>query len=309
MFIAYKYSICDIFSLVLQNSRIFATEPIILIFKTVSNKHKSNAFNIEAGYKMQKMCHLDLTKDKIKNSKIALFIGDPFRVQKICTEIMSQYGRKVSNISWKGEYKTNLCEINNSPIVVTSSGVGGPSLSIAVEELAMLGIGTFIRIGTTSAIQGYISTGDVIITTGSVRMDGASKDYAPIEYPAIANYEIINSLINGAIKSHTHYHAGITVSTDTFYPGQEKNNSFNNYVIKKLQGTMQEWKALKVLSYEMESATLLTMCSIMGLRGGCITGVIGNREWGENILDNNLQLGVNSVIKASVASLEYIFKN
>lgn len=269
---------------------------------------KYRIFNTEVDYRMQKMYHLNLTKYQIKNSKIALIPGDPFRVPKICEEICKQYGGTNTEISWKREYRTSLCEIDNSTIVVTSSGIGGPSLSIAIEELAMLGIRTFIRIGTTSAIQGYISIGDVIITTGSVRMDGASKHYAPVEYPAVANYEIINSLINGAIKSQIQYHVGITASSDTFYPGQERSESFSNYVIKELRGNMQEWKRLNVLNYEMESSTLLTMCSVMGLRGGCITGVIGNRAYGENIQEDSLKLGENNGIKVAVASLEHILK-
>lgn len=255
---------------------------------------------------MEKMYHLNLTKEQLKDSKIALVPGDPFRVPKICDEICDQYGGENTEISWKREYRTNLCEINDTSIVVISSGIGGPSLSIAIEELAMLGIQTFIRIGTTAAIQEHISVGDVIITTGSVRMDGASKHYAPIEYPAVANYEIINSLINGAIKSHTRYHVGITASSDTFYPGQERNGSFSKYVIRDLKGTMQEWKKLNVLNYEMESSTLLTLCSVMGLKGGCITGVIGNRTYEENIIEDSLKLGENNAIKAAVSSLEYI---
>lgn len=257
---------------------------------------------------MKKMYHLNLTKEQIKESKIALVPGDPFRVPKICDEICNQYGGNSTEISWKREYRTSLCEIDNSPIIVTSSGIGGPSLSIAVEELAMLGIRTFIKVGTTSAIQEKISIGDVIITSGSVRMDGASKHYAPIEYPAIASYEIINSLINGAIKSHTQYHVGITASSDTFYPGQERNESFSNYVIKELQGSMHQLKKLKVLNYEMESSALLTMCSVMGLKGGCISGVIGNRLYGENIQEGSLKLGENNGIKVAVASLEYILE-
>lgn len=250
--------------------------------------------------------HLNLCKNHVKGSKIVLLPGDPFRVPEIAEEIKRQYGGDIKELAWKREYRTFFCIVNKKPVLVTSTGIGGPSTSIAIEELAMLGVTTFIRVGTTGTIQKHIKPGDVIITTGSVRLDGASTHYAPIEYPAVAHYEIVNALIEGAKKEEVKYYVGITASSDTFYPGQERYDSFTKYVPKRFQGTMAEWQRLNVLNYEMESSTVLTLTSVMGLRGGCVSGVVVNRTSRENITKEALKAGEINAIKVAVASLEYL---
>ncbi len=165
---------------------------------------------------------------------------------------------------------------------------------------------TFIRVGTTGAIQEYIKIGDIIITSGSVRLDGASTHYTPIEYPAIANHEVLNALIEGAKSIGIKYHVGITASTDTFYPGQERYDTFTKYVLKRFQGSTKEWQKLNVLNYEMESSTVLTLTNVMGLRGGCVTGVIDNRIIKETIDEDDLKIGEENAIKVAVSTLKYL---
>jgi len=255
---------------------------------------------------MRKVYHLHLNRSQVRNSKIVLLPGDPFRVLKIAGKIKEQFGGKVQELAWKREYKTVLCSVEKKPVLVTSTGIGGPSTSIAVEELAMLGIKTFIRIGTTGAIQRGIRPGEVIVTTGSVRLDGASTHYAPIEYPAVAHHEVVDALVKAAHKSRVRYHVGITASSDTFYPGQERYDSFTGYVPKRFQGSMKEWQRLNVLNYEMESSAVLTLCSAMGLRGGCVCGVIINRTVKDKITEEALKVAEVNAIKVAVASLEYL---
>jgi len=250
--------------------------------------------------------HLNLYNNQINNATVALLPGDPFRVPEIAKAIKKQYGCEVKELAWKREYRTFLCYVDKRPILVTSTGIGGPSTSIAIEELAMLGVKTFVRVGTTGAIQKDIRPGDVIITTGSVRLDGASTHYAPIEYPAVAHHEIINALIKGARDAGIRYHVGITASSDTFYPGQERYDSFTKYVIRRFQGTMKEWQKLNVLNYEMESSTVLTLCSAMGLRGGCVSGVVVNRVNREGISKRDLEAGEKNAIKTVVRALKYL---
>jgi len=254
----------------------------------------------------KKVYHLNLQKDHVKNSKIALLPGDPFRALKIAEKIRKQLGGNIEELAWKREFKTIRCSMNKKSVLVTSTGIGGPSISIAIEELAMLGVKTFIRVGTAGAIQKRIQTGDVIITTGSVRLDGASTHYAPIEYPAVANFEVVDSLIKAARKNNVRFHVGITASSDTFYPGQERYDSFTGYVPKRFQGSMKEWQRLHVLNYEMESSTVLTLCSTMGLRGGCVCGVIVNRTAKEDITEKDLKAGEENAIIVAVASLKYL---
>jgi len=247
--------------------------------------------------------HLDFTRRDIEGTKIALLPGDPFRVPEVATAIQEIYGGVVKELAWNREFRTFLCSFDTISIVVTSTGIGGPSASIAIEELAMVGIDTFIRVGTTGAIQEHIAIGDVIITAGSVRLDGASTHYAPIEYPAVAHYEIVNALIAGAEAAAITYHVGVTASSDTFYPGQERYDSFSHYVSAKFRGSLNEWRILHVLNFEMESSTLLTLTASMGLRGGCVSGVLCNRVSDERITEDTVRAGEGNAIAVAVASL------
>ncbi|MBI2470582.1 MAG: uridine phosphorylase [Planctomycetes bacterium] len=254
---------------------------------------------------MGSVYHLDLDKKKIRGAKIALLPGDPFRSQIIAGKISETYGTVNAKLAWKREFCTYLAEIKGKKILITSTGIGGPSTSIAIDELAQLGVGTFIRVGTTGAIQDHINIGDVIITSGSVRLDGASTHYAPIEYPAVAHYEALNALVEGAKKTKVRYHVGITASSDTFYPGEERKDSFTRYTLRRFQGATKEWQKLHVLNYEMESSTVLTLTASMGLRGGCITGVV-NKIGMDKITKGSLKIGEENVIKAAVAAVEYL---
>ncbi len=255
---------------------------------------------------VKKAYHLDLQKSIIKDAEIVLLPGDPFRVPKIAEKIKKEFGGDSKELAWRREFRTIRCAFNKKHVLVTSTGIGGPSTSIVIEELAMLGIRTFIRVGTSGAIQKEIRPGEVIITTGSVRLDGASTHYAPIEYPAVASYEVVSALIKAAKKSKVKHHIGITASSDTFYPGQERYNSFTGYVLKKYQGSLKELQRLSVLNYEMESSTVLTLCSAMGFQGGCVSGIVVNRTIQEEIKEQVLNIAEENAIQVSVASLKYI---
>ena len=161
--------------------------------------------------------------------------------------------------------------------MICSTGIGGPSTSIAVEELAQLGIRTFLRIGTTGAIQPHIHVGDILVTTAAVRLDGASLHFAPMEFPAVADFTCTTALVAAAEAMQVRQHIGITASSDTFYPGQERYDTYSGRVVERFRGSMAEWQAMGVMNYEMESATLLTMCASQGLRAGMVAGVIVNR--------------------------------
>ena len=159
-----------------------------------------------------------------------------------------------------------------------STGIGGPSTSIATEELAQLGVRTFLRVGTTGAIQDDIAVGDVVITTGAVRLDGASQHFAPLEYPAVAHFDCVAALVEAADELGITPHVGVTASSDTFYPGQERYDTVSGYVNRRFAGSRAEWQALNVLNYEMEGATLFTMCAANGWRAGMVSGVLVNRN-------------------------------
>lgn len=216
--------------------------------------------------------HLGLNRDDLNGAGIALVPGDPAR-SEIIARLMDNPTFLVSRrefTSWRGE-------VNGKAVIVCSTGIGGPSLSIAVEELAQLGVRTFLRVGTTGAIQSHIAVGDTLITTGAVRLDGASRHFAPLAYPAVADFECVSALITAARAQAVPFHVGISASSDTFYPGQERYDTYSGTVLRVLKGTMEEWQKLHVMNFEMESATLFTMCAAMGLRAGMLSGVIVNR--------------------------------
>lgn len=216
--------------------------------------------------------HLGLSRAELGGASLALLPGDPGRVPLILAALENGHP-----LAKRREFSSGLGELDGHPVVVCSTGIGGSSTAIAVEELAQLGVRTFLRVGTTGAIQPHIRVGDLLITTGAVRLDGASLHYAPVEFPAVADFDCTRALIDAARTSGVRMHVGITASSDTFYPGQERYDTFSGRVIQRLRGSLQEWRAMGVMNYEMESATLLTMCASQGLRAGMLAAVIVHR--------------------------------
>lgn len=221
---------------------------------------------------MADVYHLGLTRNQLDGATLAILPGDPGRVERIADDTTDSHF-----LATNREFTSHLGHIDDTPIVVCSTGIGGPSTSIAVEELAQLGVRTFLRVGTTGAIQPNIAVGDAIITQAAVRLDGASGHFAPLEYPAASNFRCTQALVEAAIESGIPYHVGITAASDTFYPGQERYDTVSKWVTRRFRDSMAEWQALGVLNYEMESATLFTMCAANGWRAGCVAGVLVNR--------------------------------
>jgi len=254
---------------------------------------------------MANIYHINLNQKMIKGAKVAIIPGDPARVIKIAQAL----NKDSYELAFNREYRTWLTPIDKkNNILITSTGIGGPSATIAIEELAYLGVKVFVRVGTTGSIQKNLKVGDIVITNASVRLDGASTHYAPIEYPAAADFEVTRILVESAEKSKIPFRVGITASSDTFYPGQERYDSFTKYVIKRFQGTMKEWQKLNVLNYEMESSSVLTSCSAMGLRAGCLAGVIVNRASSEKIDHSDVVRAENNTIKIVELSIDSLIK-
>ncbi|NGN96990.1 uridine phosphorylase [Grimontia sp. S25] len=220
----------------------------------------------------QTVFHLGVNQSDLEGATMAIIPGDPARVEKIAALMDSP-----KFLASHREYTLFLGKLDGHSVVVCSTGIGGPSTSIAVEELAQLGVRTFLRVGTTGAIQPHINVGDIIVTTGSVRLDGASLHFAPMEFPAVPDFDVTTAMKQAADESGAAVHTGVTASSDTFYPGQERYDTFSGRVTRRFQGSMEEWQAMGVLNFEMESATLLTMCASSGLKAGCVAGVIVNR--------------------------------
>ncbi|GAB1623750.1 MULTISPECIES: uridine phosphorylase [Agarivorans] len=242
--------------------------------------------------------HLGLNPEMLKGATLAIIPGDPQRVERIASLL-----EEPEFLASQREFTSYLGKLDGTPVVVCSTGIGGPSTSIAVEELAQLGIRTFLRVGTTGAIQPHINVGDVIVTTASVRLDGASSHFAPMQFPAVADFSCMQALNSAALDAKATCHVGVTASSDTFYPGQERYDTVSGRVVKAFQGSMEEWQAMGVLNFEMESATLFTMCASQGLKAGCVAGVIVNRTQqeipDESLMKNTEHQAVNIVVEAA----------
>ena len=161
------------------------------------------------------------------------------------------------------------------PIGACSTGIGGPSTEIALNELAAIGCHTFLRLGTTGGLQEHLRVGDIVISTASVRWDGASDSYAPPAFPAVASYEVVLALIEACERLGLTYHLGISAATASFYSGQSR-PAFNEYV-GVADDRVDRLQAMGVLNFEMESATVFTLSSLFGLRGGAACIIVADR--------------------------------
>jgi len=200
-----------------------------------------------------------------------LLPGDPDRVPRI-----AKYWDEAREVSRHRCYVTFTGLYKGAPISATSTGIGCPSTAIALEELLRIGANTFIRVGTTGSINANIKVGDLIISSGAVRLEGTSRQYVAIEYPAVASYEVLLALIEASESLGVRYHVGLTASTDSFYVGQAR-PGFKNYLPSWTENLISDLQACGVLNFEMEASTIFTLSSIYGVRAGSICAVLANR--------------------------------
>ncbi len=211
---------------------------------------------------------------RVRRGDVARYVllpGDPER-----TDLISSLWDRRELIAYHREFKTYTGFYRGTRISVTSTGIGGPSAVIALEELARVGADTFIRVGTMGALRSEIKPGDLVIALGAVRLEGASKDYVVPEYPAVASYEVVLALIEAAERLRFSYHVGIIASTDTFYLGQSR-PGYRGYMNSRSARLLPDLQAAGVLGFEMEAASIFTVASLYGLRAGCVCAAVANR--------------------------------
>ncbi len=196
--------------------------------------------------------------------------GDPGRCEKI-----AQYLDGARFISANREYTVYTGALLGESVSVCSTGIGGPSSAIALEELSAIGVDTFIRIGTCGGMQKEVKPGDCIIATGAVRQEGTSREYAPIEYPAVPDFDVLCALVKAADMLGYTRHTGVVQSKDSFY-GQHSPERMP--VAAELLQKWEAWKRLGVLASEMEASTQFTVANALGVRCGAVFHVIWNQE-------------------------------
>ena len=222
--------------------------------------------------------------------------GDPKRCKKI-----AKYFNDAKLVADRREFTTYTGYLNGVKVSVTSTGIGGPSASIAMEELVKVGAKYFIRVGTCGGMDLDVKSGDLVIATGAIRMEGTSKEYAPIEFPAVANYDIVTALINSAKKLDLPYHVGVVECKDSFYGQHSPELMPVNY---ELQNKWNAWLKLGCLASEMESAALFIVASYLKVKVGSIFLVVANQEREKRGLENPVAHDTELAIKTAVEAIK-----
>lgn len=220
--------------------------------------------------------------------------GDPKR----CAKIAAHFDDPVL-VADSREYVTYTGTIDGVKVSVTSTGIGGPSAAIAIDELAKCGAGTFIRVGTCGGMQEEIMGGDIVIANGAIRMEGTSREFAPIEYPAVPDVNVMNALIDAAKKQNIRHHVGVVQCKDSFFGQHEPQIMPVSY---ELEQKWEAWKRMGCLASEMESAALFIAGSFLRVRVGSCFLVVANQERAKLGLDNpqahDTELAIRTAIEA-----------
>lgn len=249
----------------------------------------------------EKMYHINLSKQSIEKARIAILPGDPGRVGEI-----AKYLENPQKISQNREYTAYLGSIKNEKILVISTGMGGPSTAICVEELAQIGITHLIRVGTSGGMQLEINAGDVVIATAAIRQEGTSKEYLPIEYPAVADLDVTIALREAAKELNLTYHTGVVHCKDSFY-GQH--NPSRMPVSYELENKWNAWIKAGSLCSEMETASLFAVASTLKLHAGAILLVIWNQERERAGLPQEQCFDTDREIKVAIHAVKKLINN
>jgi len=225
---------------------------------------------------MEALYHIGF--DDTHGAKYAILPGDPGRVEKIAAFLDNPrfYHQNREYTTWLGEREWQ-------PVLVMSTGMGGPSTAIAVEELYMTGVRTFIRVGTCGGMQTEVMGGDVVIANAAIRMEGTTREYVPVEFPAVADIEVTNALIRAAKKLDFTYHAGVVQCKDSFYGQHNPDRMPAGYELKQ---KWDAWIKAGCLASEMESATLFVVAQVLRARAGCVLSTVWNQERARQGLSN-----------------------
>ncbi|MBR5509830.1 MAG: uridine phosphorylase [Lachnospiraceae bacterium] len=226
--------------------------------------------------------------------------GDPKRCAKI-----AKHFENAELVADSREYVTYTGYLDGEKVSVTSTGIGGPSASIAIEELVQCGADTFIRVGTCGGIDLDVKGGDVVVATGSVRMEGTSREYAPIEYPAVSDLEVANALVQSCKDLGQSYHAGVVQSKDAFFGQHDPERMPVSY---ELLNKWEAWKRMGCKASEMESAALFIAASHLRVRCGAAFLVIGNQERNAAGMDNPIVHDTEIAIKVTVEAIRKLIQ-
>lgn len=232
--------------------------------------------------------------------RYVLLPGDPKRCEKIAA-----FFDNPKLIADSREYVTYTGTLNGVKVSVTSTGIGGPSASIAICELAKCGADTFIRVGTCGGIREDILGGDIVIASGAVRMEGTSREFAPIEYPAVANFDVTTALIKASKALQLKYHVGVVQCKDSFFGQHEPEIMPVSY---ELENKWEAYKRMGCLASEMESAALFIAGDFLRARVGSCFLTVANQERAKKGLENKQVHDTTLAIKVGIDAIKELIK-
>lgn len=245
-----------------------------------------------------KQYHIQVGKGDV--GRYVILPGDPKR----CEKIAKYLGHPVL-IADNREYITYTGTLDGVPVSVTSTGIGGPSAAIAMEELVMSGADTFIRIGTCGGMDLEVKSGDLVIANGAVRMEGTSREYAPVEYPAVPDFGVTNALVKAAGKLSKKYHVGVVQCKDSFYGQHSPETKPVGY---ELIDKWNAWVRLGCKASEMESAALFIVASYLHVRAGSVFLVMANQERAKKGLENPVVHDTDAAVQTAVEAVRELIR-
>lgn len=247
---------------------------------------------------LEKQFHIKCVPGDV--GRYVILPGDPGR----CEKIASYFDNPV-HVGQNREFNIYTGTLLGEKVSVCSTGIGGPSAAIAMEELHNVGADTFIRVGTCGGIDINVRSGDIVIATGAVRYEHTSREYAPIEYPAVPDFQVLSALVQAAEKLEMRHKVGVVQCKDSFY-GQHDPNRMP--VSDELLDRWEAWKRLGVKASEMESAALFVVASALGCRCGSCFHTIWNQEREKAGLDQEMDENTGSAVRVAVEALKILIQ-
>lgn len=242
--------------------------------------------------------HLQIREGDV--GKYVILPGDPKRCAKIAAHL-----ENAKFVADNREFVTYTGYLDGEKVSVTSTGIGGPSAAIAMEELVQCGAHTFIRVGTCGGMDLKVKGGDLVIATGAIRMEGTSKEYAPIEYPAVADFEVVSALCRAVKNLGYPSHTGVVQSKDSFFGQHDPSSKPVGY---ELQQKWDAWLRLGCKVSEMESAALFVVGASLGVRVGADFLVMGNQEREKAGMENPVKYDTEAAIKTAVEAIRILIR-
>lgn len=238
---------------------------------------------------------------KIKKGDVGRYVilpGDPGRCEKIAA-----YFDAAHFVASNREYTIYTGYLNGEMVSVCSTGIGGPSAAIALEELVHAGADTFIRIGTSGGMAPEVLGGDLVIATGAIRAEGTGREYAPIEFPAVADFDVVSALREAAVKSGKRFHLGVVQCKDSFYGEHDPESMAASH---ELKAKWDAWLKCGALTSEMESAALFVVGAVRKVRVGTILTVFGNQTRREMGLSDELCFDTDMAVRVAVDAMRIL---